>query len=228
MTYLEELEDRIGYHFKDRELLLTAVTHTSYANEHRKKNCQHNERLEFLGDAVLELVSSEYLFHGHPEMGEGQLSKTRASLVCEPSLAKCAARMGIPKFLRLGNGEEQMGGRTKDSITADAVEAIIGAVFCDGGFEEARKVVRRHVLSDIRKEDLFSDKKSYLQELLQEHNHAVEYRLIDEKGPDHMKSFTVAAVIDGTVCGTGSGRTKKAAEQAAAEEAIKAMKAQGI
>ena len=155
MTYLEELEDRIGYHFKDRDLLLTAVTHTSYANEHRKKNCQHNERLEFLGDAVLELVSSEYLFHGHPEMGEGQLSKTRASLVCEPSLAKCAARMGIPKFLRLGNGEEQMGGRTKDSITADAVEAIIGAVFCDGGFEEARKVVRRHVLSDIRKEDLF-------------------------------------------------------------------------
>ena len=121
-----------------------------------------------------------------------------------------------------------MGGRTKDSITADAVEAIIGAVFCDGGFEEARKVVRRHVLSDIRKEDLFSDKKSYLQELLQEHNHAVEYRLIDEKGPDHMKSFTVAAVIDGAVCGTGSGRTKKAAEQAAAEEAIKAMKAQGI
>ena len=131
-TDLSLLEEITGYHFKDRKLLLTALTHTSYANEHRRENVRHNERLEFLGDAVLETVSSEYLFKKYPEKGEGELSTTRASMVCEPSLAICARDLGLPDYLRLGRGEEQMGGRLKDSIISDAVESLIGAMYLDG------------------------------------------------------------------------------------------------
>ncbi len=224
---LEKLEQKIEYHFQDQTLLQTAVTHTSYANEHRREGCAHNERLEFLGDAVLEVISSEYLFHKYPKKQEGELSKTRASMVCEPSLAKCARDLELPDFLRLGKGEEQMGGRTKDSITSDATEAVIGAIYLDGGFEKAKEFVMKHILLDLQEEDLFKDAKTRLQEIIQENNKKVEYELLSEEGPDHNKTFTSAAVVEGRRIGSGSGRTKKAAEQAAARAAIQSMKKKG-
>lgn len=220
----KELEEKIQYHFQDPDLLTVAVTHTSYANEHRKQGARHNERLEFLGDAVLEVISSEYLFRKYPKKEEGELSKLRASMVCEPSLAKCARDLELPKFLRLGKGEEQMGGRKKDSITSDATEAVIGAIYLDGGFEEAKKFVMNHILLDLNTEDLFVDEKTQLQEIVQEKNQHVEYRLLSEEGPDHDKKFKSAAVVGDRVIGTGVGRTKKAAEQNAALEAIGKLK----
>lgn len=219
-----KLEQKIEYRFRNRELLQRAVTHTSYANEHRREGVQHNERLEFLGDAVLEVISSEYLFRKYPEKQEGELSKLRASMVCEPSLAKCARDLGLPAYLRLGKGEEQMGGRKKESITSDAVEAVIGAIYLDGGFEEARTFVMNHVLLDLREEDLFRDEKTKLQEVVQDQREKVEYRLVSEEGPDHDKKFTVAAYVGTRQIGIGSGRTKKAAAQAAALMALSTMK----
>ncbi len=223
----EQLEEKIEYHFRNPNLLTVAVTHTSYANEHRKQGVHHNERLEFLGDAVLEVISSEYLFRKYPEKEEGELSKLRASMVCEPSLAKCARDLGLPQFLRLGKGEEQMGGRKKDSITSDATEAVIGAIYLDGGFEAARKFVMKHILLDLNREDLFVDEKTRLQEIVQEKNQHVAYQLLSEEGPDHDKKFRSAAVVGDHVIGTGSGRTKKAAEQNAALEAIRKLTVSG-
>lgn len=220
----EKLEEKIGYRFQDRSLLLTAVTHTSYANEHRKEKCCHNERLEFLGDAVLEIVSSDYLYHTYPDKEEGELSKLRASMVCEPSLAKCARDLDLPGYLRLGRGEEQMGGRNKDSIISDATEAVIGAIYLDGGFEEARRFVMQSILLELTEDDLFKDQKTRLQELVQDQNHNVEYRMLAEEGPDHDKRFRFGAYLDGEMIGEGTGRTKKAAEQEAARCAIKSMK----
>lgn len=222
-NYLKDLERKLGYGFKDRNLLVTAVTHTSYANEHRKEHCHHNERLEFLGDAVLEIVSSEYLFRKYPEKQEGELSKLRASMVCEPSLAKCAHDLGLPDYLRLGKGEEQMGGRHKDSITSDATEAVIGAIYLDGGFDPAKEFVMDHILLDLTSRDLFVDEKTRLQDMVQDKYQNVEYRLISEAGPDHHKTFTSAAYIGDKKIGEGTGRTKKAAEQNAALMALKAL-----
>lgn len=222
-NYLKDLEKRLGYSFEDRNLLLTAVTHTSYANEHRKEHCRHNERLEFLGDAVLEIVSSEYLFKKYPEKQEGELSKLRASMVCEPSLAKCAHDLGLPDYLRLGKGEEQMGGRHKDSITSDATEAVIGAIYLDGGFDSAKKFVMDHILLDLTSRDLFVDEKTRLQDMVQDKYQNVEYRLISESGPDHHKTFTSAAYIGNKKIGEGTGRTKKAAEQNAALMALRTL-----
>lgn len=220
----QELEKKLNYSFQDPSLLITALTHSSYANEHRKEKPVNNERLEFLGDAVLETVSSEYLYHLHPDKGEGWLSKTRASMVCEPSLAKCARDLKLPEYLRLGKGEEQMGGRDRDSLISDAVEALIGAVFLDGGFEEAKKLIYRFVLMDLKEEDLFDDKKTYLQELLNEKEQSVQYKLLKEEGPPHEKVFTMMALVDGVPMGSGSGRTKKAAAQKAAEDTIKIIR----
>lgn len=219
----ETLEEKIGYHFQNPDLLTVAVTHTSYANEHRKQKVHHNERLEFLGDAVLEVVSSEYLFRTYPEKEEGELSKLRASMVCEPSLAKCARDLGLPAYLRLGRGEEQMGGRKKDSITSDATEAVIGAIYLDGGFDAAKQFVMEHILLDLNREDLFVDEKTRLQEIVQEKNQHVVYQLLSEEGPDHDKLFRSAAVVGDRVIGTGTGRTKKAAEQNAALEGIQKL-----
>ncbi len=224
-TDLSTLEEISGYHFKDRKLLLTALTHTSYANEHRRENVRHNERLEFLGDAVLEAVSSEYLFKKYPEKGEGELSTTRASMVCEPSLAICARDLGLPEYLRLGRGEEQMGGRTKDSIISDAVESLIGAMYLDGGFECARTFILEHILGDLKKEDLYRDNKTALQELVQQDGGKIEYVLVGEEGPDHAKTFTISVLVNGVEAGRGEGRTKKAASQKAALSALGKMKA---
>lgn len=220
---LSELEELLGYHFHDQNLLKTAMTHTSYANEHRRDQIVSNERLEFLGDAVLELVSSEYLYSKYPEMEEGKLSKMRASMVCEPSLAIIARRLTIPQFLILGKGEELMNGRSKESITSDAVESVIGAIYLDSGFESAKSFILKHVIEDLKREELYHDNKTRLQEYSQERGIKLEYELVSEEGPDHMKVFRIAVKMDDEIFGVGQGRTKKAASQDAARAALERL-----
>lgn len=224
-TRTEMLEERIGYTFKNRGLLEQALTHSSYANEKKLGKGGCNERLEFLGDAVLELISSDFLFRAFPEVPEGELTKRRASLVCEPSLAFCARQFGLQEFLLLGRGEDLTGGRNRDSIVSDATEALLGAIYLDGGFASAKEFVLNFILNDIQHKQLFFDSKTILQELIQEKGKKpVEYRLVKTEGPDHNKYFTVEAIVDGEVKGSGTGHTKKAAEQAAAYEVILGMK----
>lgn len=219
-TDLNELQHTMGYSFDDVSLLKHALTHSSYANELRINKTGNNERLEFLGDAVLELVSSEYLFNEHKDVNEGSLSKLRASMVCEPSLAFCARDISLQKYIMLGKGEDATGGRQRDSITSDALEAVIGAIYLDGGFEPAKKFIMAHVLNDLDNKKLFYDSKTILQEILQADNKTPEYRITGEEGPEHSKTFS-AEVLDGsTVLGHGSGHNKKAAEQQAAYDAI--------
>lgn len=215
-----EFEKRIGYSFKDPELLVTALTHSSYSNEIRLKKQECNERLEFLGDAVLELISSEQIFRNHPDQPEGDLTRIRASYVCEPTLALCAREICLGDYLQLGRGEDRTGGRERDSILSDAMEATIGAVYMDGGFESAQRYVEEFILKDIEKKSLFYDSKTYLQEIVQSDLKKLEYVLLKEEGPDHNKSFEVGVLIDGKQLTTAVGRTKKKAEQAAAYEAI--------
>ena len=220
----EELERIIGYHFKNTELLKTALTHSSFANEIKKHNISDNERLEFLGDAVLELVTSDFIFKNHI-MSEGKMTKLRASIVCEPTLSLCAKEFGLEKFIRLGKGEEMTGGRNRDSIVSDATEALLGAIYLDGGFANAKEFVLNFVLNDIEHKQLFYDSKTILQEIVQENGtQPVEYILTKEEGPDHNKNFTVEARVNGKVMGQGSGHTKKAAEQAAAYQAIRVLR----
>lgn len=215
-----EFEKRIGYSFKDPELLVTALTHSSYSNEIRLKKQECNERLEFLGDAVLELISSEQIFRNHPDQPEGDLTRIRASYVCESTLALCAREICLGDYLQLGRGEDRTGGRERDSILSDAMEATIGAVYMDGGFESAQRYVEEFILKDIEKKSLFYDSKTYLQEIVQRDLKKLEYVLLKEEGPDHNKSFEVGVLIDGKQLTTAVGRTKKKAEQAAAYEAI--------
>ena len=218
---LEELEQKIGYRFKDRRLLKQALTHSSYANEQKINKLKDYERLEFLGDAVLELVSSDFLFHENPQMPEGKLTKLRSSMVCEPALAYCAKDLQLGNYMLLGKGEEATGGRNRDSITSDAMEAVIGALYLDGGFQTAHDFIHRFVLSDLENKILFYDSKTVLQELIQtEAGSRFSYELKGEAGPDHNKEFLVDAVLNEQVIGSGRGRTKKAAEQQAAYEAI--------
>ena len=224
MEQLEQLEQIIGYTFHNKKLLKQALTHSSYANEKRLGKLGCNERLEFLGDAVLELVSSDFLYKRFTQVPEGELTKKRASLVCEPSLAYCARQFGLPKFLLLGKGENMTGGRNRDSIVSDATEALLGAIYLDGGFANAKEFVLKFILNDIERKQLFYDSKTILQELVQENGvQPVEYILTGETGPDHDKQFTVEARINGKPAGTGTGHTKKAAEQAAAYQAIRSM-----
>ena len=166
---LKKLEERIGYRFENINLLKQALTHSSFTNEQKINRSKNYERLEFLGDAVLELVSSEFLFRSHPDMPEGELTKLRASMVCEPSLAFCARDLELGQFIRLGKGEESTGGRKRDSIISDAMEAVTGAVYLDGGMEAARAFINRFILSDLEDKQLFYDSKSNLQELIQGH-----------------------------------------------------------
>lgn len=225
MADLNEFQSKIGYTFKNRHLLEQALTHSSYANEKHMKKHSDNERLEFLGDAVLEIVSSEFLFINYPQKPEGELTKLRASIVCEPTLALCTKPLDLGKYLRLGRGEDHTGGRKRKSILSDALEAVIGAIYLDGGFTNAKEFVLRFIMTDIENKQLFYDSKTILQEIVQEKGtHLVEYRLIKEEGPDHNKSFTVDVLVSGQVMGTGVGHTKKAAEQEAAYQAIRKMK----
>ncbi len=218
---LTELEERIGYHFKDIALLKQALTHSSFTNEQKINKLKNYERLEFLGDAVLELVSSEFLFRQHPGLPEGELTKQRASMVCEPSLAFCAKDLELGRFMLLGKGEETTGGRHRDSITSDAMEAVIGAIYLDGGMSPATEFINRFVLSDLEDKKLFYDSKSNLQELVQGRlKKNVTYELLEESGPEHDKTFRVSVRMDDRCLGTGAGRTKKAAEQQAAYKAL--------
>lgn len=218
---LKQLEEKIGYHFQNFDLLHHAMIHSSYANERHLKKSECNERLEFLGDAVLELVSSEYLFFEDMEMPEGELTKTRASMVCEPALAFCARDMDLGSYLLLGKGEEATGGRKRDSITSDALEALIGAIYIDGGFANAKEFIHKFILSDLDDKKLFYDSKTILQEIVQgSFEEGITYHLVKEEGPDHNKSFSVTVNIGSKSYGMGVGRTKKAAEQEAAYHAI--------
>ena len=217
----EELEQRIGYRFHDKSLLKQAMTHSSFANEQKINKLKDYERLEFLGDAVLELVSSDFLFHENPQMPEGKLTKLRASMVCEPALAYCARDLDLGEYMLFGRGEEATGGRGRDSITSDAMEALIGALYLDGGLEAARDFIHRFVLSDLENKILFYDSKTVLQEMVQAQGaQALSYELKGETGPDHNKEFLVDAKLDGRTVGSGRGHTKKAAQQQAAYEAI--------
>ena len=222
---LEKLQEVIGYQFRDPGLLTHALTHSSYANEKHWDKTRCNERLEFLGDAVLEVISSDFLFHTYESMPEGEMTKKRASLVCEPALAFCAREIDLGSFLLLGKGEEATGGRHRDSIVSDAMEATIGAIFLDGGFEPAKTFVLNYILNDIEHKQLFYDSKTILQELIQgETDEEIVYTILKEEGPDHDKSFWAQVSVGKKALGTGKGRTKKAAEQAAAYDAILARK----
>ena len=228
-TDLEKLERTINYHFKDTGLLKHALTHSSYANEMKINKYGNNERLEFLGVAVLELISSEYLFNEHSNVNEGELTKLRASMVCEPSLAFCAREIQLEEYIMLGKGEDATGGRTRDSIISDALEAVIGAIYLDGGFASAKEFILNYVLNDLDNKKLFFDSKTILQEMLQAHSTVPEYRIIGESGPEHCKTFE-AEVFDGVrILGCGKGHNKKSAEQKAAYNAIVSLKnRQGI
>lgn len=207
----------IGYDFKDISLLEVALTHSSYANEQKKVNCCDNERMEFLGDAVLELSSSDYIYKNHSEMAEGKMTRLRASIVCEPTLALCARAIKLDTFIRLGKGEELTGGRSRDSIVSDACEAVIGAIYLDGGFANAKEFIHRFILKDLENKKLFFDSKTILQEIVQANfKEVISYHLVGEEGPDHNKIFRVAVHIGEEEYGVGEGRTKKAAEQEAA------------
>lgn len=218
---LKELEGKIGYKFDDFTLFTKAMIHSSYANEKHLPKYECNERLEFLGDAVLELVSSEFLFHNNPKLPEGELTKTRASMVCEPALAFCARDLDLGEYLLLGKGEDATGGRKRESVTSDAMEALIGAIYLDGGFASAKEFILRFILTDIEHKQLFYDSKTILQEIVQaSHKEELGYRLVKEEGPDHNKHFVAEAYVGDRVIGQGEGRTKKGAEQEAAYRGI--------
>lgn len=218
---IEAFEREVGYVFQNKKLLVTALTHSSYSNEKRWEKFHCNERLEFLGDSILELVSSEFIFRANPTMPEGEMTRTRASYVCEPTLALCAREIHLGDYLQLGRGEELTGGRQRDSVLSDALEATIGAVYMDGGFESAKAYIENHILRDIENKKLFYDSKTILQEIVQsKEGSRLEYVLVKEEGPDHRKEYTSAVVINGERVSTGVGQTKKKAEQAAAYKAI--------
>lgn len=226
--HLKELEEKIQYQFLNRNLLVQALTHSSYANEHRLDHSRCNERLEFLGDAVLEVVTSDFLFHQYDALTEGDLTKIRASIVCEPTLAYCAADLNLGSYLYLGKGEDATGGRSRNSVVSDGMEALIGAIYLDGGFANAKEFIHRFVLNDIEHKKLFYDSKTILQEMVQSRQgESLTYEILKEEGPDHNKSFTVCARIGDREVGQGVGRTKKAAEQVAAYNGILMLKAEG-
>ena len=225
---LKILEERIVYVFHDSELLKQALTHSSYTNEQRINRGRNYERLEFLGDAVLELVTSEFLFRTHASVPEGELTKMRASMVCEQSLALCARDLDLGRFVLLGRGEETTGGRGRDSIISDVMEAVIGAIFLDGGMENAKTFIGKFVLSDLEDRQLFYDSKSSLQELIQgKLKKDFSYELLEESGPEHDKLFRVSVHMEGRDLGKGEGKTKKAAEQQAAYRALLFLRDEG-
>ena len=225
MSDLKKFQELIGYAFKDEQLLKQALTHSSYANEKHLKKLSDNERLEFLGDAVLEVVSSEFLYQNYPNLTEGQLTKLRASIVCEPTLATCTESIHLGDYLFLGRGEDRTGGRTRKSVLSDAMEAVIGAIYLDGGFASAKEFVLKYIMTDIEHKHLFYDSKTILQEVVQgQHEGELNYQLIAESGPDHDKKYVVEVRVGSNAIGQGEGRTKKGAEQEAAYHALLYLK----
>lgn len=231
MNQLKQFEEIIGYHFSNSHLLQNALTHSSFSHENKGKVIPYNERLEFLGDSVLSLVVSRYLYENYPKLPEGDLSKVRAAVVCEQSLWQCAQEIELGSFLRLGHGEEMTGGRTRVSILADAFEALIAAIYLDSGLPQVREWVLGQLYDTIVAAvngKRFKDFKTTLQELVQANGvHTIAYRVVSETGPEHKKSFFVQVLLDGSVCGEGEGNSKKKAEQAAAQDALQKQKNNG-
>ncbi len=223
---MEALEEKLGYTVSNRAFLENALTHSSYANENKAKGLQSNERLEFLGDSVLGMVVADYLFRTHPDLPEGDLTRTRAALVCEGSLVEVAQCLELGAYLKLGKGEEAGGGRERPSIIADAVEAVLAAVYLDGGIGSARKLIQKFILDREAEKSASRDYKTALQELVQrESGQVLGYQLIGAEGPDHAKIFSVEVDLNGIPIGQGRGRSKKEAEQNAARAAIEKLRA---
>ena len=223
---MDKLEAKIGYRFQNRELLRTALTHSSYANERHEGSCQSYERLEFLGDSILGLTAAEFLFQHQPPLPEGRMTRLRAELVCEASLHQVALKLELGRYMRLGRGEENTGGRQRPSILADMVEAIIAAMYLDSGMEQCRRFVHEMILKDAEISDAHrtADYKTQLQELVQrKSDQHISYTMTGESGPDHNKSFSFSVAINGVVAGEGTGRSKKEAEQMAAMQALEAL-----
>lgn len=218
------IEKSLNYEFKDKRNLILALTHSSYANENKNKKLLSNERLEFLGDTVLNMIISENIYRKYSNLSEGEMTKIRATVVCESSLVKCANKLGIGNYILLGKGEENTGGRTRMSILSDAVEAVIGAIYIDSGIEKAKCFVLDQMGEFVDKSvkgDIFMDYKTQLQEIVQrDGDRKITYEIIDEKGPDHDKIFISQVRVDNNVVGTGKGRTKKEAEQMAAKASL--------
>lgn len=222
---LDELCEIINYHFHNPSLLEQAMTHSSYANEKKVNKPHHYERIEFLGDAILESIVSEFLYKEKPSMTEGELTRLRASLVCEFTLSSCAKELRLGEFVRLSKGEELTGGRERNSILCDLFEALLGAIYLDGGMEFAKKYVYTFLLNDIEHKTLFYDAKSNLQELVQQNNMGeLSYVLVATNGPDHNREFVTNAMIGGELFATGKGSSIKGAEQMAAYAALLKLK----
>ena len=224
---IKKFQKVIGYHFEDEKLLLQALTHSSYANEQHMKKLSDNERLEFLGDAVLELTTSDYIYN-YKKMNEGSMSRFRASIVCEPTLALCARAFDLPSYIMLGKGEEHTGGRNLDSIISDSCEALIGAIYLDGGFTSAKEFIQKFILNDLENKQLFFDSKTILQEVVQSRGKEVQYEMVREEGPDHNKTFIYSASCNDLFNVTAEGHTKKNAQQKAAFAALKSSTTKGF
>ena len=227
VSRMTALEERLGHSFRNRALLETAVTHSSYANENRASGIVCNERLEFLGDSVLGVTVADFLYRHFPDMPEGRMTRLRAELVCEQSLHRVALELHLGDYLRLGKGEEHNGGRERASILSDAVEAVIAAMYLDAGMETAAGFIHRCLLDDVRTIETpsFTDYKTALQELVQRQSGQVlSYELVGEEGPDHAKTFRMQVCLNGEPVGLGTGRTKKEAEQTAAASALEALR----
>lgn len=222
----EELEKKLGYTFQDRTLLETALSHSSYANENKALSLESNERLEFLGDFVLGQIVATYLYLRYPKMPEGQMTRLRADLVCETSLHEVAQKLELGRYIKLGRGEEHTGGRERESILADAVEAVIAAMYLDGGIDVSKHFIDTYILAGFEAEETHSvtDYKTALQERVQRRaGQVLNYELVAQSGPDHRKTFTMRVTLNGKSIGEGNGRTKKEAEQNAAKSGLEAV-----
>lgn len=217
------LEERIGYHFQNPELLRTALTHKSFAAEYHVREVPQYERLEFLGDSILEYVSSEALFERYPDLPEGELTKRRASLVCEYTLSKITKELGYGDYVILGKGEDLTGGRERPSILCDLFESVLGAIYLDGGMEPARAYVSRHLLTDLEHKTLFTDAKTILQEYAQKRGLELSYELLDQSGPDHLKVYITRVMMGGIPYETGESHSIKGAQMEAAHKTLKKL-----
>lgn len=226
MKDLDKLQDMLGYHFRDASLLQHALTHPSYSNEMGEPREDSNQRLEFLGDAVLELSSSVFLYNSRPIVQEGVMTKVRAALVCEPTLAEAARKVHLGDYILLGRGEAQEEINERDSVISDAFESVIGAIYLDGGFRPADEFIRRLVLADVEKAGLYRDAKTVLQEYASQQRLDLKYQLLSESGPDHDRNYQVSVSLNDQEYGTGAGSSKKKAEQQAAFQALMRIKAE--